>query len=141
MVLTIVTPERIVFSEEVSQATMMTESGEITVLEHHIPLVTNLKAGEIRYQKNGQEFALAISGGFAEIKADNTIAILADTAEHANEIDLVRANAALEKAKKLMTSEEKLDAAEFAQLQASLDRAFNRIKIGNKYRDLSSRSS
>ena len=83
----IVTPERVVFEEEVGQVTMMTRNGEITVLPHHLPLVTILEPGELRYKKNNEEHFLAVSGGFVEVKSDNTLSILADTAERADEID------------------------------------------------------
>ncbi len=72
-----------VFSEEVSQVTMMTTMGEITVLPHHIPLITVLKPGELKYKKDGVEKLIAVSGGFAEVKTDNSLTILADTAEYA----------------------------------------------------------
>ena len=45
----IITPERVVFSDEINQVSLPTEDGEITVLPHHIPLVTILKPGELRY--------------------------------------------------------------------------------------------
>src|SRR4051812_45706668 len=98
----IVTQERVVFKDEIDQITMMTEDGEITVLPHHIPLVTNLKPGELRYKKQGEEFGLAVSGGFGVIRDDGTIVILADTAEHAHEIDMARAEEARARAAKLM---------------------------------------
>ncbi len=90
MLFKIITPERVVFSDEVDQVTMMTKSGEITVLPHHIPLVTLLQPGELRYKKNGDDQYIAVSGGFAEVRPDNSIVILADTAEHAHEINLDR---------------------------------------------------
>ena len=59
----IITPERVVYSDEVDQVSLMTRDGEITVLPHHIPLVTILQAGELRYKKGAEEKAIAISGG------------------------------------------------------------------------------
>jgi F-type H+-transporting ATPase subunit epsilon len=61
----IITPERVVFSDEVDQVSLMTTTGEITILPHHIPLVTVLKPGELRYKKDNEEQAIAVSGGFA----------------------------------------------------------------------------
>lgn len=132
----IVTPERVVFEDEVDQVTMMTRNGEITVLPHHLPLVTILEPGELRYKKKNEEHMLAVSGGFVEVKADNTLSILADTAEMADEIDLARAEAAKAKAEKLMQEARSKEDVDFVAVQANLERALNRLKVGNKYRKL-----
>ncbi|SRR3989339_200989 len=132
----IVTPERVVFEEEVGQVTMMTRNGEITVLPHHLPLVTILEPGELRYKKNNEEHFLAVSGGFVEVKSDNTLSILADTAERADEIDLARAEAAKAKAERLMQEARSKADVDFVAVQANLERALNRLKVGNKYRKL-----
>jgi len=132
----ITTPERQVFADEVEQVTMVTKDGEITVLPHHIPLVTLLKPGELRYKKNGEEHFLSISGGFAEVRPDNSIVILADTAEHATEIDLTRAEAARDRAHKLMREVRNKDDVEYTTLTAQLEKALTRLKVGNKYRKL-----
>lgn len=134
----IITPERVVFSDEVEQVSMMTRSGEITVLPHHIPLVTILQPGELRYKKNGEELFLAVSGGFAEVRPDNTIVVLADTAEHAHEIDVERAKAAHDRAVKMM--EEHRDNVDYTALQVNLERALVRLKVGNKWKKLPERS-
>jgi F-type H+-transporting ATPase subunit epsilon len=132
----IITPERVVFSDEVDQVSLMTTTGEITILPHHIPLVTVLKPGELRYKKDNEEQAIAVSGGFAEVKRDSSLTILADTAERATEIDLTRAEAARDRALKTMQEGIHADHAQFALLQASLEKALNRLKVGNKYRRL-----
>lgn len=132
----IITPERVVFSDEIDQVTMNTQDGEITVLPHHIPLVSVLKPGELICKKNGQEYPMAVTGGFAEVRSDNSIIILADAAERAEEIDIAGAEAARERALEAMKEERKLDSSEFATLQATLDRALLRLKVGNKYRKI-----
>ncbi len=132
----IITPERVVFTDEVDQVSLMTSTGEITVMAHHIPLVTTIQPGELRFKKDGKESVIAVSGGFAEVKKDNSLVILADTAEHATEIDLTRAEAARDRALKTMQEPVRRDQEEFAALQANLERALNRVKIGNKYRRL-----
>jgi F-type H+-transporting ATPase subunit epsilon len=73
----IVTPERLVFSDEIDQISMMTKDGEITIMAHHIPLVTNLKPGELRYKKQGEEFGVAVSGGFGVVRDDGSVVVLA----------------------------------------------------------------
>lgn len=132
----IITPERVVFSDEIDQVTMNTQDGEITVLPHHIPLVTVLKPGELICKKGGHEYPMAVTGGFAEIRPDNSVIILADAAEKAEEIDITEAEAARERAMKTMQEERRLDSAEYATLQATLEKALLRLKVGNKYRKI-----
>jgi len=132
----IITPERVVFSEDVDQVSVMTAMGEITVLPHHLPLITVLKPGELRYKQNGEEKVIAVSGGFAEVKSDNSLVILADTAEHAEEIDIARAEAARTRAEKLMQEVRTKEDVDYVSLQASLEKALNRLKIGSKYRKI-----
>ncbi len=132
----IVTPEKVVFSEQIDQITMMTKDGEITVLAHHVPLVSVLKPGEMRYKKDGQEYVLAVSGGFVEIKPDNSVVILADTAEQATEIDITRAEAAKAKAEKLMSEARSKEDVDYVAIQVNLEKALNRLKVGQKYRKL-----
>ena len=78
----IASPERVVFEEEVFSVSLPTEIGEITILPHHIPLISNVVAGEIVARNNSQIFSLAVSGGFLEI-TPNEVTLLADTAERA----------------------------------------------------------
>lgn len=90
----IATPERIVFEAQTVEAiSLPTEMGEITVLPDHEPLVAVLKPGEVRVKVGGQEVVMAVSGGFIEVRPGQVI-VLADTAEHADEIDETRAEEA-----------------------------------------------
>ncbi len=132
----IVTPERLVFSDEIDQISMMTEDGEITIMAHHIPLVTNLKPGELRYKKQGEEFGVAVSGGFGVVRDDGSVVVLADTAEHAHEIDMARAEEARERAAKLMQAPRTQESVDFATLAAKMEKELARLKVGSnkKYR-------
>src|SRR4051812_22871675 len=98
----IVTPERVLLETEVDSVSLPTPNGEITVLEHHIPLVSTLLAGEVHYSHNGKVEHLAISDGFIEIKDHNQVIVLADTAEFSHEIDVTRAELARAKAQEIM---------------------------------------
>lgn len=74
----IVTPERTVSEEEIYQATLPIEGGEVTLLPEHMPYIGSLQAGEIllRHEMNGEETLLATSGGFVEFH-DNILVVLA----------------------------------------------------------------
>lgn len=136
MLFKIITPERTVFSEEVTQVSLPTSEGEITVLSHHIPLVTILKPGELRYAKDGAEHAIAVSGGFAEVRPENSLVILADTAEHAAEINLTRAQEAHDRAARLMAEPRRRDDVDYAALAGKIEKELARLRVGNKYRKL-----
>ncbi|MBI2444453.1 MAG: F0F1 ATP synthase subunit epsilon [Candidatus Magasanikbacteria bacterium] len=132
----IITPERPVFSEEIKQVSLPTVEGEITVLPHHVPLVTLLKPGELRYIKDSQEQTLAVSGGFAEVRPDGSVVILADTAEHAAAIDLTRAEEAKARAEKLMSEARHRDDVDYTALASKLEKELARLRVGQKYKKI-----
>lgn len=79
----IVTPERTVLKQDILQVTLPTQSGEITILPDHIPLVSILKPGVLKIKTADQETEImSVSGGFIEVLRDKVV-ILADTAERA----------------------------------------------------------
>jgi F-type H+-transporting ATPase subunit epsilon len=103
MQLDIVTAERLVSSDEVNVVVAPGIDGELAILPHHAPLLTELKPGELRIVKDGQESFIVVSGGFLEVMA-NKVTILADTAEREEEIDAERAEEALRRAQERVTS-------------------------------------
>lgn len=133
----IVTPERIVYEDLVDQVTVPTLEGEITVLPNHIPLISILQAGELRTKKGSEEKAMAVSSGFVQVNK-NEVVILADTAEHAEEIDEKQAQEAHERAKKLMEEIKDKEAVDYVNLAAKLERELARLKVARKkkYRDV-----
>ncbi len=84
--LEIITPEKIVFSDQVDMITAPSADGIIGILPHHVPLFTRIIEGEIEIKKNSQESYLAIGGGFLEVTPKKTV-LLVTTAIHANEIN------------------------------------------------------
>ena len=129
----IVTPERTVYEDEVSQATLPTIDGEVTILPDHIPYITALKAGEIMLKKGGEIIHLAISGGFIELN-NNILTILADTAERAEEIDIKRAEEAKQRAEELQKQRITIDDMEYAKTAALVEKELARIKVARKHR-------
>lgn len=130
--LKIVTPERILFESKVSQVSVSTIMGEITILPNHIPLVSQLVPGEI-VVRNGkeEEELMAVSGGFVEVLPDQVV-ILADTAERAEEIDEARAEEARQKAEEVLKT--KLDSEGFATFTAQLEKELARLRVARKYK-------
>lgn len=130
----IVTPEGAFYADEVVLATLETADGHITILPHHVPLVSLLKAGEMQFQDREGSHVFAISGGCLEMGSDNHLLILADHVERAEAIDLDRAEAARERAEQMMHQAKQREDVDYARLQAVLDREANRIRVGKKYR-------
>ena len=83
----VVTPERIVFEDDVDMVLAPGIEGQLGILPHHAPLITALSYGELILQREGQEDEfIAIGGGSMEVGPDH-VTILADSAERADEID------------------------------------------------------
>ena len=124
--LEIVTPERKIYSEDVDMVTLPGSEGELGVYPKHVPLLTTLKPGELRVMQNGRETAMAIGEGFVEIRAD-TVSVLTDMALEAEKIDIVAAEAAVERAKAAMKEDH--TAGEVAAIQASLQKALAQLHV------------
>jgi len=130
--LKITTPERVVLADDVNEVILPTTMGEIGILPHHIPLVAVLAPGEIRVKKDKEELLLAVSGGFIEVQPTRVI-VLADTAEHADEIDEQRAEEAKKRAEELRTTK-RADATDFALVASKLEKELARLKVARKHR-------
>ena len=124
--LDIVTAERVVYSEEVDIVVAPGIEGELGILPHHAPLMTALKPGELRVRKGGEEFSMAISGGFLEVRPDRVI-VLADTAERAEEIDTARAEEAKRRAEARLARP--APGVDIAKAEAALRRALTRLQV------------
>ncbi len=138
----IITPEKIVYQDDILQITLPTEAGEITVLPHHTPLVTLAKTGEIRIQKENARdpIPLSIASGIVEIRESSIknnlqteMIILASRSELASEIDIERAKTAYEKAINLAKEKKNISDVDFAKFQALIDKEANRIRIYNRW--------
>lgn len=132
--LKIITPERVVVEEEIYQATLPIEGGEVTILPEHIPYIGTIKAGEIIFRKTvgGEESSLAISSGFVEFH-NNEMIILADTAERAEEIDLARAEEAHKRAEDLNKEKLQMGGEEYARTAALIDKEMARVRVARRH--------
>ena len=127
--LEVVTPEKIVVSEEVQIVASPGSEGEFGVLSGHTPFLTSLKTGLIRYtDTSGKEHFVFVSGGFAEALPDK-VTVLAESAEVSSDIDVNRAKEALARAEKRLAEERTREDIDFARARASLERATVRIRV------------
>jgi F-type H+-transporting ATPase subunit epsilon len=129
--LVIVTPERQILKETVSEVTMPGADGYLGVLPGHAPLITELGVGELTIRPTGGQTALlAVIRGFAEVLPDR-VSVLAETAEFAEDIDLQRAQAALKRAQERIAKGG--DNIDWDRATLALQRALVRINVVSKH--------
>ncbi|MDD4601226.1 MAG: ATP synthase F1 subunit epsilon [Negativicutes bacterium] len=129
----IVTPERTVYEAEVDQATLPVSNGEVTILPGHRSYIASLKAGEIVLKNDGKETLLVTSGGFIEFN-NNTLVMLADTAERAEEIDIKRAEeTARKRAEDIRKEKVTMSEMEYARVAAAIEKEMARVKVAKKH--------
>ena len=128
--LQLVTPYKRVLSQEVEEVTAPGSVGELGILPGHTPLLTTLKVGELVYRQGSETFHVAVNWGYVEVE-DDTVTVLVETAEPADQIDLERAKAALsraEEALKTLSPEDK----KFKTMECALERALIRVQVAGK---------
>ena len=128
--LSIVTPERLVMSENVDQVNVPGVEGDMGILYDHAPILTTMRAGRFSYEllgEKGRETThMIVSGGYLEV-TDNRVIVLAETVEFLDEIDKDRAKASLAKAEEALSNTDLSD-DEFTEAQNRLFRAIARIE-------------
>ena len=126
-----VTPERALAQNDVDEVVIPGEAGDLGVLPGHAPLLTALRPGEMWYRKGSEKFFAFVAGGFAEVVADR-VSILARVAEHAEEIDLERADAAKRRAEDQLATP--MSDTDLEQARVALQRAIARLDIARRQR-------
>jgi F-type H+-transporting ATPase subunit epsilon len=123
--LELVTPERLVLSEEVDEVVLPGYEGEFGVLPGHTQYLAILNIGMLWYRKGSAVTRIALGGGFAEVNHDRVV-VMVDTAERAEEIDVERAKRARERAEARL-KELSMDDETYQKAQAALQRALVRM--------------
>ena len=129
--LEIVTPEARIFSEDVDMVTLTGIDGQMGILPQHMPLMTQLVAGEVVARKDGQNIILAVGDGFVQVTGEK-VAILTDMAIKADDIDEARAEQAQRNAEARLA--QKLSDEDAASVQAALMHATTQIKVKRQHR-------
>jgi F-type H+-transporting ATPase subunit epsilon len=130
LLLEIVTPERLAYSDEVDSVQLPGIEGELGVLPHHAPLVSTLGVGELRIRKGGAEESFAIVGGFLQVLPTKVV-VLAETADMASEIDLEKAQEARREAEKAIESGYH-EGADLSTARAALQTALLRERVAQR---------
>ena len=135
--LEIVTPEKLLFSQGVDFVVVPGSDGDFGVLPGHCLLLSNLRIGELQYTTGETTESVSILSGLAEV-TPTRVTILADVAEKAEEIDIERAQAAVQRA------EEHLERgglpSEVEEAKVSLEKARLRKKIAERFQQRRSRA-
>lgn len=127
----IVTPRRQLFAGEVEMITLPGADGQMGVLRNHAPLLTILNIGEIvLHLPDGRQDYIAVSGGVVEVRP-NKVIVLAQSAERADEIDIDRAQAALQRAQESIRNR---STQERRPVELALERSRVRLKVAERRR-------
>ena len=127
--LEIVTPEKKIFSDTVGNVYLPGADGELGILDGHAALVTALKPGELRYEKNGQTVLMAIGTGFAEV-TEHKVNVLTDMALGEEQVDETKVEAAMKRAEEqLKNIGHDHDAEEVAHLQATIAKSMAQLRL------------
>src|SRR6266849_2002295 len=132
----VVTAERKLYSGEADTVIAPGSEGQLGILPRHAALLTTLKVGEMLIKLGGAEEPFFVSGGFLEV-SNNKVTVLAESAEHAEEIDQARAEAARRSAQESL--EQAQSDSDRAELLGALERAVARIHVAEISRRRSGR--
>jgi len=124
--LEIVTPEAIVYSEDVEMVTLPSVEGELGILPQHVSLMTQLVPGEMFVRRGGHDEFLAVGEGLVEVTGKR-VSILTDMAVAADKIDEAKAEEARQRAEARLR--EKVSAEEIATVNASLARSLAQLQV------------
>jgi F-type H+-transporting ATPase subunit epsilon len=128
--LEIVTPEKLVYRDDVDTVVLPGSEGELGILPHHTPLISTLGMGELRIRKGDLEEVYAVIGGFVQVRPDKVV-VLAETADLASDIDLEKAHEARQSAERALEIG-LVEEADLATARAALQAALVRMRIAER---------
>lgn len=129
--LKIVTPEELIYEDDVDQVNVPSSEGELGILPHHTNLMAKLTPGELRIKKGGKVEIMASGGGFLQI-ANNNLTILTDLAVGAEDIDEKKVEESRKRAEEAL--EQKLSGEEYAETMAVIERSLAQLKVKRRHR-------
>lgn len=129
--LEVITPEKVIYSDEVQEIVVPTLKGQIGILPNHINLLTQINPGEMMIKKGDNLQYLAITGGFLEVQ-NNKVSIIAEYAIKAQDIEITRAMEAKKRAEKIMA--EKATDNDLKIAQAEMLKAILELKVASRHK-------
>jgi len=131
--LEIITPERVFLSAAVESVALESTDGRCEVLKDHVPCVIAVASGLLQVKRDGQWRDAACSDGFMEVRRDGATLML-ETAEWAEDIDLVRAQRAADRERERLRRQQSM--REYRQSKANMARAMARLRVGHQHLDM-----
>jgi F-type H+-transporting ATPase subunit epsilon len=135
----IVSQDRLVFEGDADIVIVPGSLGEMGILPGHAPLLSSLELGVIKVKSGEIEQVFTVTGGFIEVQPD-IVTIMADAAENVEEIDIERAEKAMERASQLLTDYSATDTENYMRIQSALRRSNLRLKAAEQHRKRGQRS-
>lgn len=133
----VTTQGTVVNQQDIVSVTLPTSTGEVTVKDDHIPLLSNITSGVISLVNDkNEESYLSISKGVLDVRRESQVTILADTAERAEDIDIDRALEAKKKAEEYLQNTQNQADVDFTALQAQIQKQLARVEAGKKWKKL-----
>lgn len=129
--LKVVTPEKLIYDDEVSQVNVSTQMGQLGILPHHANLMAKLKAGELVIKKGDKVELLAIGDGFLQV-FDNTLTIMTDLANYEHDIDEKVVEEAKKRAEQAL--EQTLSDEEYAETMANLEKSLAQLRVKRRHK-------
>jgi len=129
--LEVITPEKVIVNEDVDAIVAPGSLGEFGVLIEHIPFLSGIIPGELRYTSGDKTEALSVTSGFAEV-SDNKVSVLVDAAERSHDIDFERSRQAMERARERLGKDRGTGDIDFLRAEIALKKAIVRIKVVKK---------
>ena len=133
LALEIVTPQRAITHDKVDEVQIPGADGYFGVLPGHTPLLAQLQVGQLWYRKGGEKTFLSIAFGIAEVLPDR-VTILAQIAERAEDIDVNRAQASLQRAEQRLNASGRTPDLDLERARISLMKAMTRLQVANRGR-------
>lgn len=129
----IASQDRLVYEGDVDIVVLPGSDGEMGILPNHAPVLTTLALGVIKVRVDGEEHIFTVTGGVAEVQP-TIVTVLADAAEHIDEIDHARAEEAKKRAEELLEKGPPPDTDAYLAIEASLRRSNLRLSAVRRYR-------
>lgn len=135
----IVSQDRLVYEGDADIVMVPGSSGEMGILPGHAPLLSSLEMGVIRVKIGDDEEIFTVTGGFIEVQPD-IVTIMADAAEYVEDIDIERAEKAMERASRMLEEYSTSGTKNYMRAQAALRRSNLRLKAAEHLRKRGHRS-
>jgi len=128
--LRVVSQEAELLNAVVDSVTVPGSEGELTILPYHIPLFTKISVGELIFRSGTEQGSIVVSNGFLNVAPNNSVIVLVDSALHARDISIQKAEQAIKEAHESMRLSR--DQRELLLAEAALKRALLEIKVARK---------